>query len=231
METVLRGVMSARVRIRVEGWEIGPITTVLVGRDCERTSRNLGPDVFVAPLREIGQELWAWLGLREEWQEEGGGGGRRFSFRTIGLTVHFGFRHLGRKPQIFRAEWAGWSRWFGSEFGFQAAGAGHPHWQFDAVESLFQSVEAEHAASDLNELRSGTANGGTSIFVGQAPDTQEAVDVVRKRELSRIHFPSVAPWWRKAPHNEHAHAPTSGRDIQTWTEETLRYIVDELDRI
>ena len=127
---------AARVKLDAD-WSVVPLTAGLVGEGCEIISRNRGPDVPVAPMLLLESGLWAWVGYREEWDSEPPAGRvRRFSFRSAGLTIHFGYRNVRHKPQMFRAEWAGWARWNGTDYGYQAGEAAHPHWQFDALESL-----------------------------------------------------------------------------------------------
>ena len=94
-----------------------------LARKCEPVQRNRGARVQVAPLLQLEQGLWVWLSYREEWANERPvGGRRRFSFRAGSITVHFGWKQDLFKPQMFRAEWAGWAKWDNREYGFQAAG-------------------------------------------------------------------------------------------------------------
>ena len=233
VEAAIRSVVDARVGLQIQGWDVGSlVTAILIGQDCERVPRGRGPDAFVAPLRNLGKELWAWLGLQEEWASEVSGKHRRFSFRSIGLTVHFGYRNEGTKPQMFRAEWSGWSKWNGSQFGFQGGGAGHPHWQFDALESLAAGLELARAEHDLERLRADDAAAGIREFGEAGVGASASVeDAIRSRKISRIHFPSAAAWWMKTPHNLHAHSPSSDKEIEGWARETLRYAVEELRRV
>ena len=146
--------VTVKVQINVD-WDLSPIVGGLLGEGCEYVTRNRGLRVPVAPLLHLQQGLWAWLGYREEWANERPGRRmRRFSFRTIGMTVHFGWKNDVFKPQMFRAEWAGWARWGSANYGFQAADAGHPHWQFDALESL-PAIETVERARELREILDG----------------------------------------------------------------------------
>ena len=135
---------------------------------------------------------------------------------------------------MFRAEWSGWEKWNGSHYGFQAGDAGHPHWQFDALESLTSGFESAQAKGDLERLRSGTGAARVRKFGEDGGDGVRKASVeeaIRSRELSRIHFPSAATWWMKAPLNLHAHSPTSGKEIEVWAKETLCYTLRELERV
>jgi hypothetical protein len=97
--------VEAKVQIEVD-WSLSPIVGGLVGEGCEFIARNRGLPVPIAPLLHLQQGLWAWLGYREEWADERPNRGvRRFSFRSSGLTIHFGWKNDLFKPQMFRAEW------------------------------------------------------------------------------------------------------------------------------
>ncbi len=213
-------------------WSLVPLVVGLVGEGCEVTSRNRGPDVRVAPLLLLENGLWAWLGYREEWEgEKPAGRVRRYSFRSAGLTVHFGYRYNRHKPQIFRAEWAGWARWNGSDYGYQAGNAAHPHWQFDALESLKRDDADDRAMTFLSVLKREAKNIKPHEFSPQSMGRDEIGELVGAQELSRIHFASAAAWWKTAPDDAHAHAPASPTDIETWVQETVQYTLRELSRL
>lgn len=147
---------SARLQLDVY-WKGSPVVAGLVGSGCEFIARNRGRRVAIAPLMCLDRELWAWLGYREEWDDaDKASSGRRLSFRTVALTIHFGHRNDVKKPQMFRAEWAGWARWNGNDFSFQASDAAHPHWQFDALESLLTQDSEDPASTYLRQLKEET---------------------------------------------------------------------------
>lgn len=210
-----------------------PLVVGLVGVGCESALRNRGPDVLVAPMLHLEGGLWAWFSYREEWDGEPPAGRvKRFSFRAASLTVHFGYRNMRHKPQMFRAEWAGWARWNGSEFGFQAGDAAHPHWQFDAIESLKRDEATERAAVFLSVLRSEEQEtAAPRDFSPPALTRGDVDDVIGAQELSRLHFASAAAWWKSAPNDRHVHAPSAPKDIQVWLKETLIYVLRELGRL
>jgi hypothetical protein len=213
-------------------WSVVPIVAGLVGEGCEITSRNRGSDVSVAPMLLLESGLWAWLGYREEWDSEPPAGRvRRFSFRSAALTIHFGYRNHRHKPQMFRAEWAGWARWNETEYGYQAGDAAHPHWQFDALESLKRDETAQRAATFLAVLRSEEEQTTPREFTPQALTRDEVGELIGAQELSRVHFASAAAWWKSPPENAHVHAPSSVREIQAWVHETVAYIHRELVRL
>ena len=216
----------------ISDWEVVPMIAGLGGEGCEFTSRNRGSGVWLAPLLHIQNGLWAWLGFREEWEAENPAGStRRFSFRSAGLTIHFGFRNTLPKPQIFRAEWAGWSRWNGYSYGHQAGNAAHPHWQFDAVESLQRDDVGDKAAIFLSVLKSESKETSAREFTPHSINDDEISDVVGAQKISRIHFASAAVWWKGQPNGTHVHVPSSPQDIQLWVKEMLKYVCQELARL
>jgi len=218
---------SARVQVEAD-WNLSPIIAGLVGQGCDFTERNRGRgQVAVAPFVELKDDLWSWLGYHEEWADDPGGRGRRLSFRSSSLTIYFGRAHENPKPQMFRAEWAGLARWGGAkDYIFQAPGAGHPHWQFDAIESLKRLDDAEEVAA-LRELLTG---GGDAVSKFQPNGTRASLaDSLSDHSLSRIHFASAAAWWKLG--EPHAHGPGKPDDIRSWLAGSLAYIAEELGRL
>ncbi|HMN14341.1 MAG TPA: hypothetical protein PKD55_18650 [Bellilinea sp.] len=222
--------IDAKIEIQVD-WNLSPAVAALAGDGCERIERNRGRSgVQVAPIKHLGRGLWVWLSYREEWAYNRQIAGRQsFTFRSAAMTVHFGLRFDEYKPQMFRAEWAGWADWDGVDFSFQAGEAAHPHWQFDALESLSEAGASERAAL-LREMLADGDQGGVRDFVPQLP-TDDVRDLVSNQQLSRIHFASAAAWWKAPPHCDHAHNPERVRDLQVWLRHSLSYLDSELDRL
>jgi hypothetical protein len=221
--------MSVHAQMNVE-WALTPLVAGLVGEGCEYIERNRGLGVPVAPMVPLQQGLWAWLGYQEEWDEERPNRNiRRFSFRSASMTIHFGLRGDLFKPQMFRAEWAGWARWDGSDYSFQASDAAHPHWQFDALDSLLDDDVAERAAILRDLLLKGVET-PVRDFRPQMAGT-EIRDVITTQKLSRIHFASAAAWWKLPPLNGHAHCPSDATDVETWLRYCLAYLKPELERL
>ena len=207
-------------------WNVIPVCVGLVGNECEYTARNRGGNVWVSRVHDLGGELWAWVGYREEWDgERPAGRVQRFSFRSAGLTIHIGYQGDQHKPQVFRAEWAGWAKWNGRDYGYQGGDAAHPHWQFDAVDSLTDSEEAEAL---LEVLKDEGRESEPRDFVPQTVEPEAERILISQKRLSRMHFPSAAMWWRDPPENAHAHSPQSPEEIQAWLSKTLKYVVREL---
>ena len=174
--------------------------------------------------------LWAWIGYREEWDHERtSGSARRFSFRAAGVTVYFGRKNDVYKPQILRAEWAGWAKWSGSDYDFQGEDAGHPHWQFDAMESLSDVRVNDRVAT----LRKVISDGDDENVVEFSPqlDSTDAENVIAAKKYSRLHLASAAAWWKSAPHNLHAHCPDKLSDVESWLRHSITYLSGELRRL
>ena len=222
---------SAGVKL-VADWDTVPLVAGLTGPGCEYVARNRGPNVPVAPVLLLESGLWVWVGYREEWDSERPAGPtRRFSFRSTGLTFHFGYRNYLYKPQMFRAEWAGWSRWNGIEYSYQAGDAAHPHWQIDALESLRRDDADEQVATLLAVIRQEEQEAEPRDFSPQFMESEVVSDLISQQELSRIHFASAAAWWKAVPDDTHAHSPTTVTDIRVWVDRTLKYVVRELTRL
>ena len=155
MEATLSGRVDGRGRATLSAdWQVVPVVAGLTDARAEYTTRARGNRVPVVPLCSLGGDLWAWFSYREEW---GGarpaGRARRFSFRSTGLTIYFGCRNSRYKAQMFRAEWAGWANWNGTDCCYQAGDAAHPHWQFDALESLARDDTTRRAAGSFASFK------------------------------------------------------------------------------
>jgi hypothetical protein len=201
------------------------VTAGFAGNVCEYVDRNLGGRSPVAPLAKIGGgSLHSWLGFHEVWEEKSH---RNFAFHHVSLTVHLGYEGYEPKPQIFRSEWPGVRNWSSSGIGFQSPGAGHPHWQFDAVRSLGDAEEMQKEKS-LAKLRDGIV----VEHFGAALETDVLGDI-RQIGLERIHFASAAPWW-VAPadqvHGLHMNAPSDSDALVRWAVQCVAYMRQELAR-
>src|SRR5260370_41516663 len=75
-----------------------------------------------------------------------------FIFHHVSLTVYVGYEGYSHKPQIFRSEWPGIRNWSSGGIGFQSPGAGHPHWQFDAIRTISDADKTQKERS-LAKLR------------------------------------------------------------------------------
>lgn len=212
-------------------WSVDPLVAGMVGRECEFVTRNRGGQIPAARILSLGDELWAWVSYREEW-ERPPRTTQQFSFRSAGLTVFFGYTNRKCKAQVFRAEWSGWAIWNGTDYGYQAGNAAHPHWQFDALESLTREASVNRAADDLRAtIRDEGQETETQDFGPPSIASREIRDLLSTQHLSRIHFASAAPWWQDSSKEVHVHSPQSSTDIQVWVGQTLKYVRRELTRL
>jgi hypothetical protein len=166
--------------------QAGRVWAGLQGSKCERTARNRGGASSVVPLCDLPKSLAAWLGFQEVWDVETGP--RPYIFRQLGLTIHFGYVGDPIKPQAFRLEWPGIRDWNGAGPTFQTPGAGHPHWQFDILESLAKLEKSEAAdvfePEEIELVEEFGAN--SSLSIGP---------LVSSISMEGMHFASGARWW------------------------------------
>lgn len=230
VEEALEEVVDPGAKVRVSAdWDMAPVVAGLGGLGSELISRNRGARSAVSPLLHLHRGLWAWLGYREEWDEEKPKGKhRQFSFRSAGITIHFGFKNDAYKPQMFRAEWAGYAKWNGDTLAFQAGTAGHPHWQFDVLESLEEDGATETARLLMDLLREEPGEERDFLPRLALSDTRT---LISSQKMSRIHFASAAAWWKPAPNDSQAHCPAKPVDIQMWVGRTVAYVTSELGRL
>jgi len=234
LQKIVRARTGLGSNVRLDAnWDQDIVAIGLAGPSCEAVRRNQGGVTQVAPLMRITQGMWAWLGVHEEWRfDRRVAGARTFAFRFLSVTVHFGWKSDLVKPQIFRAEWAGFAVWNSGAPSFQGKNAGHPHWQFDVLESL-SNDDAENNAKDLLELLRSEESGSeaTAIEFMPAGDQRVISDIIGALKLSKIHFASAAPWWRSPPNHVHAHTPERAEQMEAWLDRTIAYIREELERL
>jgi hypothetical protein len=201
------------------------VTAGFFGNVCEYAERNLGRPAPVAPLIQIGRgPLRAWLGFHEMWEQKSS---NLFIFHHVSLTVHLGYEGYSPKPQIFRSEWPGIRNWSSIGIGFQSPGAGHPHWQFDAIRTINDAdkVQKERSLAKLREK--------TTIEDFNSRGPIDAIEDVKRMALDRIHFASVAPWWLSSadkPYGLHMNAPPDSGALTKWTVQCVAYLRQELAR-
>lgn len=216
----------------VTEWLTNSVVTGIVGTGCEVIQRNRGRAAQVAPAWRLSGETFAWIGYREEWAlEPAAGATQRYSFRSTGITIHFGSIGEIDKPQMFRAEWSGFAKWSGDSYAFQAGNAGHPHWQFDAVDSLSSDEYSNEAKSLIGEIKSSDTEDIIREFSEEMISDGIQNNLTCAKKLSRVHFASAASWWKSDVSGAHAHAPNSVADLSTWLEGTLAYLSEELVRL
>lgn len=218
------GLLPADFAVQADAVE-GEVTAELVGRVCERVRRNRGRATFVVPFTRIGRNgLRSWLGFRERWELITG---KLYRFHHVSLTIHFGYEGDIRKPQVFRSEWPGIRPWTGDESGFQSPGAGHPHWQFDAVQSTID-VDDKVVTGALARLRDVET---VADFDPQSARL-DAIIAARDVPIERLHFASAAPWWLNVQTGQppHMNAPPDADGILCWILACTNYMRQELER-
>lgn len=202
-----------------------PLVAGLVGTDGEYAERSRGPRTPVARTLPLGNGLWAWVSYREEWDSARRAGRiKRFSFRSAGLTIYFGYRYNVTKPQMFRAEW--------TTTGASEQSGGHPanpHWHFDALESLKRNETERRAAEIRTNLRAKEREYVPRSFTPQMAQN-DVHAVVSVQKLSKLHFASAACWWKSEPALQFQ-GPAEVRDIQAWVKGTLEHLAGELRRL
>ena len=212
--------------LNVEADHVSDIVTAgFVGRACEYTERAKGKKSWVAPFLEVRNSFKAWLGYQEVWENKPY---KRSAFRHVSLTVFLGHEGDTAKAQIFRSEWPGIRAWTSGGIGFQAPGAGQPHWQLDVLKTL-----RDHDLRDRD--RSLARLKGTPHLQEFDPNdaSQKLLEKVRQATLERMHFASAAPWWVKQPQGaqpSHMNAPHDPEDLLRWTLCCVSYIRQEMQR-
>lgn len=187
----------------------------LCGRASEKVNRNRGSAHFVVPLAEVSEGVFMWVGYRELWDRPLEA--RKFHFVEGGFTVHVGKPGELNKPQIFRNEWVGQR-----SAGFVQK-AGHPHWQFDALETcrLNQNATVERFQPTNDE-------GPVQEFKAQESVYDTSQTIVRLT-VENMHLASSASWWRK-PEEQIAHQPKTEKEVDQWILGCLLYMRQEATR-
>lgn len=208
----------------------------------ERALRERGSEVPVVPLLppERSQSIRYWMSLHQSWSEPAARRQRSFLYRTTGITIFYGKESDTDKIQLFRAEWPGLRQLNDESVVFEAPGAGHPHWQFDAYQQHLRERRKEQQRRDeleayLKEERPEAENFTDTVYVSTAPD-EESELATHMQRLTRVHFASSTRWadtpWdgRVADLQAHAHAPANLDQILNWVTSTILYIRQEVSR-
>lgn len=207
----------------------------LTGSVAEFASRNRGGRTPILPLfPENLDRLPYWISWLEEWDIVRG---NKFRFRSTNLTFFCGAAGDGSKMQLFRAEWPGVADWGNGEIGWQAPGAGHPHWQFDAAESI----------SDINIRRQRVHRLMAVLGSEDSPEefgeqfvddlSEYAEPHISDMRWARLHFACQANWPQSGWNGDinateiHAHAPASADEIRRWICSVVIYVRHELRKI
>jgi hypothetical protein len=201
------------------------ITASFFGHACEPARRERGRSANVVPLATMRRgSLKFWLGFQEAWENTSG---KSYSFHHVSLTVYLGYEGELSKPQIFRSEWPGIRRWHDEQIGFQSPGAGHPHWQFDALRSI-QDIDSKNKETSFARL----LDSDTTIEFSPSTISNDILLAARGVSLEKMHFASAAPWWKNegAGRELHMNAPENAESIFRWILASVSYIQQEIKR-
>jgi len=123
---------------------------------------------------------------------------------------------------------------------FEAPGAGHPHWRFDAYQQHLRERREEQQRRDeleayLKEEHPEAENFTGTVFV-RATSDEESELATHVQRLTRVHFASSTRWadnpWNGQVEDlqAHAHAPASLDQILNWVTSTIVYLRQEVSR-
>lgn len=207
----------------------------------QKVGRRRGGDVPIVPLLpDEPEEISYWLGLHQRWVEDPRPNSQLLVYHTTGITVYFGRINDLEKVQLFRAEWPGLRLRSDGTTIFEAPGAGHPHWQFDAYHSRARQLDAERGrmaelSRTFNEMYE--VEDFDSVLAEElAPEPLQRMNDCMSR-LSRVHFASSTrwaqdPWDGDEQHLAmHASSPQDETEILNWVASTLIYVQRELLRL
>ena len=213
----------------------GQTTVLLRAANSSRAPRQRGPAMPALPmLVDIAGNPRFQVGYEEEWEERKGS--RPLRFKASNLTF-FMFPPDDAQPvQLFRAEWPGVREWSTrGTVGCQAPDAGHPHWQFDAL-NHYMSREQRFARlrRSLNLLES---SDDVVDFDPLASETMAELTVEEEgidTSWTAVHFAAGAKW-PLAPWvgdgiatDSHVWVPASLKNIRSWVVSAVVYTRDEL---
>jgi hypothetical protein len=166
------------------------------------------------------------VGFHEKWSQLAR---ESFEFHNVSLRFYLQPSEEDAK-QCFRLEWEDRNQNCDGRRVFSAAGAAHPHWQFDrwltnSDGERLEELRRELVESEDRPVREFSANdGGSGASIGGAGT---------RRNLSwftKIHFPATAKWpvspiaSMESETQPHAEAPASLVQIENWIGSSLRYV-------
>lgn len=206
----------------------------------EKALRERGADVPIVPLSIARtREIRYWISLYQSWREPRSSRKKSFLYHTTGITVFCG-KEYEEKIQLFRAEWPGLREMRDGSVEFEASGAGHPHWQFDAYQHHLHERQQEQYRHDalidlLDEKEPEAKNFTDEVFTGPSSDKEYEL-TTHMQQLTRVHFASSTRWTENlwsgelSDVNLHAQAPASLNELINWIVSTISYIQQETSR-
>jgi hypothetical protein len=187
----------------------------LGGLASEVIARNRGKNHPVVPLCSLSDDVSAWVGYRERWQQIGTE--RSYTFVEGGFTIHVGRPGEISKPQIMRSEWVGRRS---SSFGDHV---GHPHWQLDVLETARTSIP------DVPVRFDDVPSPAPVLEFGAELEAEVSDDLLRGLTIERMHLASAAPWWRQ-PTAPIANTPADVAELDRWILGCISYVRQEIKR-
>jgi hypothetical protein len=214
-----------------------------------RIIRDRGGVTPIVPLLEEEDHTNAsyWLSFYQSWSQNPNPKREQLIYNTTSITVYFGDPTSPEKLQVFlqlfRAEWPGVRVHFAGRdenFVFEAPGAGHPHWQFDAYQTRATEVEVERQrlldVSRALEQNLPEVEDFGELAVSELSSEEEERRLLCMGQVTRVHFASNAEWattrWygNELETKAHARGPANANEIIRWAISSLVYIQSELRR-
>jgi hypothetical protein len=207
----------------------------------EKVLRERGGDVPVVPLLVTqNRTIRYWISIHQSWSEPEDRRRETFLYHTTGMTVFFGKEGAKEKIQLFRAEWPGLRKRHDGLVEFEAPGAGHPHWQFDAYQQhLRERRDEEQRRAELEDFlkqEHPEAENFSDTVIENLSSEEEAERIAHTKRLTKIHFASSTRWaetpWDGTVSSLHSHAqaPASLNEIINWVTSTISYVQQEASR-
>ncbi len=230
----LRDVLPRAQGLRIEV-SAGGVTGVLRSANSQLARRQRGGNMPAVPLLVGSDETARYrVGYMEEWEERSGP--RPLRFKAANLTFFMSPPEDAPAIQLFRAEWPGLREWVQGEEGFQSPGAGHPHWQFDALgHYMSEEQRRDRLRRALGVLQAPLETpedfspGGLDTAAELVVE-EEAVDT----SWTAFHFAAGARWPQQPwlgpnePSEPHVWAPEDMISIRKWVRSVVLYAREEL---
>jgi hypothetical protein len=207
----------------------------------EKALRERGAEIPVVPLLvNRNREIRYWVSFHQRWSEPTIRRREALLYHTTGITIFCGTEFDRDKVQLFRAEWPGLRRMADGSVEFEAPGAGHPHWQFDAYQHHLRERQQQQKRRDELEILLRGEQPEVEEFAGlvfEGPSPDKETEFIRDMQrLTRVHFASSTRWADNPWDGElsdvqaHAHAPADLSQILNWSTSTISYIQQEASR-
>jgi hypothetical protein len=221
--------------LRVNGIEVaGSAKAELRATNGRDANREQGRATVVPIIRASDNAVRYWVGYLEEWEEIRSR--KPYRFRAANLTFFLEPASDANLVQIFRAEWPGIREWNRGEIGWQSPGAGHPHWQFDALRHYMSREQRRHRLEAALSLLEQPPDKVEEF--GEPNPLRLAADLISEEEVdlswTAVHFAAGARWPKERWYGDgsrpeaHTWAPSELNNIRSWVISSVLYIREEL---